>query len=340
MHTKLITVSGVCCVSLLRVYTCVSCSISIWVHYMYVRMPSSPGSIAGVPSSQVLPGYLITAPPSVFVAPVRGALAVWIPIFFNLFLTSARFILSYFHIMTGLHKYTETLIHTHRHTYEDTHPKTRTKTRRTQINARTYKSRQCITKHWHLQTRTYTHTLTICEFLWLQSQKVGWISVATGIRHTLTHTMCMHPLSLAFSPLSHLYRWSANMTAVMDASGPQDFCNVFLPVWQRYGPCKPRWVNGWQSQQQWRWSARHTQGPETRWRQTRTRSGATGGGSDSPHALGWHGGRGETTLVRVNEGRRRPQRVDIFEFCQLFFSLGFVLTPQKSCHKTWPRQCF
>ena len=46
--------------------------------YMYVRMPSSPGSIAGVSLSQMLPGYLITAPPSVCVPAVIGALAVWI----------------------------------------------------------------------------------------------------------------------------------------------------------------------------------------------------------------------------------------------------------------------
>jgi hypothetical protein len=34
--------------------------------------------IAGVPSSQALPGFLITAPPPVLVPAVLGALAVWI----------------------------------------------------------------------------------------------------------------------------------------------------------------------------------------------------------------------------------------------------------------------
>ena len=34
--------------------------------------------IAGVPSSQALPGYLITASPSVCVPDVLGVLAVWI----------------------------------------------------------------------------------------------------------------------------------------------------------------------------------------------------------------------------------------------------------------------
>jgi len=35
--------------------------------------------IAGVPSSQALPAFLITAPPSVCVPDVIGVLAVWIP---------------------------------------------------------------------------------------------------------------------------------------------------------------------------------------------------------------------------------------------------------------------
>jgi len=34
--------------------------------------------IAGVPTSQAAPVYLITAPPSVCVPPVIGVLAVWI----------------------------------------------------------------------------------------------------------------------------------------------------------------------------------------------------------------------------------------------------------------------
>ena len=47
--------------------------------------------------------------------------------------------------------------------------------------------------------------------------------VPTGFRHTLTHTVCVHPLyplvsfpPPAFSPPSHLYRWSDKTTAVMD----------------------------------------------------------------------------------------------------------------------------
>ena len=37
-----------------------------------------PRSIAGVPSSQALPGCLITAPPSVYIPDVIGVLPVWI----------------------------------------------------------------------------------------------------------------------------------------------------------------------------------------------------------------------------------------------------------------------
>ena len=43
-----------------------------------MRLPFISWSIAGVPSSQALPGYLIAAPPSVYVPPVIGVLAVWI----------------------------------------------------------------------------------------------------------------------------------------------------------------------------------------------------------------------------------------------------------------------
>jgi len=49
--------------------------------YKYIHFKTTfmcPRSIAGVPSSQALPGFLITAPPSVLVPAVLGALAVWI----------------------------------------------------------------------------------------------------------------------------------------------------------------------------------------------------------------------------------------------------------------------
>jgi len=46
--------------------------------YMCMHLPFIPWSIAGVPSSQALQGFLITAPPSVCVPTVIGALTVWI----------------------------------------------------------------------------------------------------------------------------------------------------------------------------------------------------------------------------------------------------------------------
>jgi len=45
---------------------------------MCMRLTFIPWSIEGLPSSQALPGLLITAPPSVLVPAVLGALAVWI----------------------------------------------------------------------------------------------------------------------------------------------------------------------------------------------------------------------------------------------------------------------
>jgi len=45
---------------------------------MCTRLPFISWSIAGVPSSQALSGYLITAPPSVCVPAAIGVLAVWI----------------------------------------------------------------------------------------------------------------------------------------------------------------------------------------------------------------------------------------------------------------------
>ena len=49
--------------------------MSLLFEYMCMRLPFIPWSIAGVPSSQALPGYLIIAPPSVCVPDVIGALA-------------------------------------------------------------------------------------------------------------------------------------------------------------------------------------------------------------------------------------------------------------------------
>ena len=53
--------------------------MSLVFDYMCMRLTFIPWSIAGVPSSQALPGFLISASPSVCVPAVTGALAVWIP---------------------------------------------------------------------------------------------------------------------------------------------------------------------------------------------------------------------------------------------------------------------
>jgi len=52
--------------------------MSLLFDYMCVRLPFIPWSIVGVPSSQALPGFLITAPPPVLVPTVLGTLAVWV----------------------------------------------------------------------------------------------------------------------------------------------------------------------------------------------------------------------------------------------------------------------
>ena len=52
--------------------------MSLVFDYMCMRLTFIPWFIAGVPSSQALPGFLISASPSVCVPAVTGALAVWI----------------------------------------------------------------------------------------------------------------------------------------------------------------------------------------------------------------------------------------------------------------------
>jgi len=62
-------------VFLVCLYICVcECLLTSTIQPTYM----CPRSIAGVPSSQALPGFLSTAPPPVLVPAVLGALAVWI----------------------------------------------------------------------------------------------------------------------------------------------------------------------------------------------------------------------------------------------------------------------
>jgi len=83
--------------------------------------------------------------------------------------TSACFMMSYFHNMTGLHKCTQTSIRTHRHTYEDAPPKTRPTTPCTHIDTHTYTPDSALPtdttpRHWtHRHAHTHTQTCN-CEF--------------------------------------------------------------------------------------------------------------------------------------------------------------------------------
>jgi len=75
LKIKITVVSNVCSSSMLRVSSSAFCSMSLLFDYMCMCLPFISWSIAGVPSSQALPGFLITAPPSVCVPDVIGALA-------------------------------------------------------------------------------------------------------------------------------------------------------------------------------------------------------------------------------------------------------------------------
>jgi len=66
----------VCCVLfMVCLYICVCESLLKNINY---KTKHQIILVAGVPSSQALPGYIITAPPSVCVPDVLGALPVWI----------------------------------------------------------------------------------------------------------------------------------------------------------------------------------------------------------------------------------------------------------------------
>jgi len=60
----------------------------------------------------------------------------------------------------------------------------------------------------------------------------------SGFIPTNKQTNKLHPLVLPppsrISLPSHLYRWSAKTTAVMDGSGPHNRYNVYLPGWQQH----------------------------------------------------------------------------------------------------------
>ena len=76
-NKKLFAVPGARYSSMFQVCGCVFCSVSFLFVYMCVYVSSSPRSIAGVSSSRVLPGFPVTAPPTVCIPDIIGALTVW-----------------------------------------------------------------------------------------------------------------------------------------------------------------------------------------------------------------------------------------------------------------------
>jgi len=66
------------CVFFHSLFVCISAYANVYFKTTIVKPNMKIILTAGVPSSQTLPGFLITAPPSVRVSAVLGALAVWI----------------------------------------------------------------------------------------------------------------------------------------------------------------------------------------------------------------------------------------------------------------------
>ena len=66
------------CFVLLSSFVCISAYAHVYFKTIIIQQNIKITLIAGVPSSQALPGLLITAPPSVCVPDSIGLLAVWI----------------------------------------------------------------------------------------------------------------------------------------------------------------------------------------------------------------------------------------------------------------------
>jgi len=66
------------CVLYYLSFVCISAYANVYFKTTIIKQNIKIIFIAGVPSSQALPGFLITAPPSVCVPDVIGVLAVWI----------------------------------------------------------------------------------------------------------------------------------------------------------------------------------------------------------------------------------------------------------------------
>jgi len=66
------------CVFFYSSFVCISTYANVYFKTTIIKPNKKIILTAGVPSSQALPGFLITAPPFVCVSVVLGALAVWI----------------------------------------------------------------------------------------------------------------------------------------------------------------------------------------------------------------------------------------------------------------------
>jgi len=66
------------CVLFFSSFVCISAYVNVYFKTTIIKQNIIIILIAGVPSSQALLGYLITAPPSVCVPDVLGVVAVWI----------------------------------------------------------------------------------------------------------------------------------------------------------------------------------------------------------------------------------------------------------------------
>jgi len=99
------------CVLFFESYVSVSAYANVYFKTTIIKQNTKMILIAGVPSSQVLLGYLITAPPSVCVPAVIGVLTVWIPKYICIYIFGFQNIYVYIFISPSLcHTHTPTLI--------------------------------------------------------------------------------------------------------------------------------------------------------------------------------------------------------------------------------------
>ena len=142
--------------SLVRLSVCAFAIHSMYANLSFkttiIKQNTKIPLIAGVPSSQALPGYFIPAPPSVCVPDVIGALACGfqtIPSALGSFVQSVLGVYAYVREFAW---HTRTCIHTYTHIYTRTHIHTHAQTQ-TQTHILSF-------THTHTYTHTLSHTHT------------------------------------------------------------------------------------------------------------------------------------------------------------------------------------